>query len=152
MDNRIYKFVNKTYGVAYMVTKEELDVLNTSYNHQEYCEFRQNIHNNVCYLADNKTDLLTEADVLTDDKHNTEEEVLGNMLIQDLLNLLTDRERMVVMRLIIEKYKLKELEDEMQMTRQSIQRMREKALNKMKAYLETMGISSFQDVVNELLH
>lgn len=152
MEDRIYKFASRKYHVSYMVTEEELKVLNKSYNHQDYCERQQNAMNNVVLFSEIDTEEFAAEELIKGNVIGVEQNVVGGMFVEELLALLTEEERSVVISLIMDKEVITDLCEELQKSRFSIMRTRDRALEKMKRYLEAMGITSFGDAMLSYLY
>lgn len=152
MEDRIYKFASRKYHVSYMVTEEELKVLNKSYNHQDYCERQQNAINNVVLFSEIDSEEFAAEELIKGNVIGVEQNVVGGMFVEELLALLTEEERSVVISLIMDKEVISDLCEELQKSRFSIMRTRDRALEKMKRYLEAMGITSFGDAMLSYLY
>ncbi|MDO4170579.1 MAG: hypothetical protein Q4D45_11860 [Lachnospiraceae bacterium] len=153
MDNkRSYKFYNYITKETYMVTKEEQEVLNKYYRRERYMEEEQAYKTNTrnfSWFSFNEDEERNIGDFLYDETKNVEKEVIINELIQELLLLLDEREKEVVVKNILEGYTISVLEKSMKLSRRQIARYKRRALDKMSLYLRKRGFFSVSDVMGD---
>lgn len=147
MEERIYKFVNKKYQVSYMVTKEELDVLNTSYNKEEYMEDRHYRLNNISSFSELETEEYTADEKIKDNSQDPERKVIIKMIIQEMFDLLSEEEKKVVIRTLIQGCHATEVASEIHKNSKAVLRTKQRAIEKMKRYLSKIGVNSYNDAI-----
>ena len=145
MKERKYKFVNKKNHVVYEnVTEEELKVLNQSYRKEEYQSFEQYIHNQVICFTDIEGEDGSVDDMIKDQSNNIDDQVILPMFFEQLFAVLDPEEKE-----LIKGYTIPELQIRLNMNYKMISRKRNKALKKMRNYLERMGFHGSRDVMND---
>jgi hypothetical protein len=150
-EERIYKFIAKEFDVSYLVTKEELQVLNTSYEKEKYGDKRQYKRNNVCCFSDLDQEDCSVEETIEDQSQDTEYQATAPMLMEQLFATLTPVEKKVVVRILIQGYPATELEEEFQKKSHEILRYKKKAIAKMNQCLKDMGINSYGEALEMFL-
>ncbi len=154
MEERIYTFYSKAFGVHYdNLTKEEMEFLNQSYRKERYIAGEQNICRNTWNFSDLDNEDYHVEEMIADQTQNVEDQVIVSDLIEELFATLTPNEQQVVLKHLIEGYQLTELaeEDEMNVSYRQIKRYKASALKKMKKFLESKGITSYDTALARYL-
>lgn len=152
MEERIYTFYSKAYGVHYdNLTKEELELLNQSYRKEQYMSKEQNIRMNTWNFSDLESEEFHVEEMLEDPALNVENQVVVSDLIEELFSTLTPGEQLIVLKHLIEGYQMTELVDELGVSYRQVKRNKKTALEKMKKYLEKKGITSYNNALARYL-
>lgn len=148
MEERIYRYVNKSYeGVDYVVTQEEYEVLHKSYCKEKYINHDQYLKMNTWNYSDMGEEDQNVEEWFADDSMNVLKKVEISDLIERLYALLTPEEKTLVLKHLIEGYHMTELEQEMGVSVRQLQRYKKSALDKMRKYLEDSGIRSYEEAM-----
>lgn len=82
---------------------------------------------------------------LVDRETCVEQEALSNIAIEDMLSILTKREREVMVLVALTGYKVREVADMFGVTERHILRLKNNAQKKLRKYLAEQGIESYRE-------
>ncbi len=151
MDNeRKHNFYDKWSKTHYEhLTEDELKALWKDYRKARYLEHEQYINREI--LFSDLEGLETPLDsYLVDQETNVEQEVLSKVTVEDMLSVLTKREREVMILVALTGYKVREAAEMMGVTERHAQRLKKSARKKLRKYLAEEGIENYRQAYEYL--
>ena len=151
MDNeRKHNFYDKWSKTHYEnLTEDELKALWKDYRKARYLEHEQYMNREI--LFSDLEGLETPLDsYLVDQETNVEQEVLSKLTIEDMLSVLTKREREVMILVALTGYKVREAAEMMGVTERHAQRLKKNARKKLRKYLAEEGNENYRQAYEYL--
>ena len=140
MDNeRKHSFYDKWSKTHYEhLTEDELKALWKDYRKAKYLEYEQYMNREILFSDLEELDTPLDS-YLVDWKTDVEQEVLSKITIEDMLSILTKREREVMVLVALTGYKVGEVADMLGVTERHVLRLKNNAQKKLRKYLKEGG-------------
>ena len=125
------------------LTEEEVKALWKEYRRARYQEYERPIDKEILFSELEELDTPMDA-YLVDRETCVEREALAKVTIEDMLSILTKREREVMVLVALTGYKVREVADMFGVTERHILRLKNSAQKKLRKYLAGQGMESFR--------
>lgn len=142
---RKHSFYDKWSKTHYEnLTEDEVKALWKEYRKARYLEYEHYIDKEILFSDLEELDTPLDA-YLVDRENCVEQEALSNVAIEDMLSILTKREREVMVLVALTGYKVREVADMFGVTERHILRLKHNAQKKLRKYLAEQGIESYRE-------
>lgn len=152
MEERKYNFLNKTFNVHYEgVTEEELKILSYYYRKEEYLTKGQYHRMNTFLFGDVATDQTEITDYLEDEDARFEQRVTTEMFLKDLLAVLNEKEKTVVVETILNSHTMETAGELLGVSTRQAKRYKKSGLDKLLIQIKKLGLENYNEAVDQLL-
>ncbi len=151
-EDRKNRFYDKWSKVRYEnISEKELEVLNKEYRKARYLEFDQYKDRGIKLFSEVESLDVPLDSCLIDRKTCVEQEVTTNIVIEEMLSELSERERQVIVLVAMAGYKVREAAKILGITERHVLRLKKSAQEKMRSYLAEEGVENYQQASDYLL-
>ena len=151
-EDRKYRFYDRWSKVRYEnISEKELEVLNKEYRKARYLEFDQYKDRGISLFSEVESLDVPLDSCLIDRKTCVEQEVTTNIVIEEMLSELSERERQVIVLVAMAGYKVREAAKILGITERHVLRLKKSAQEKMRSYLAEEGVENYQQASDYLL-
>ena len=151
-EERNYCFYDKWSNVHYEnLTKEEIHVLNVEYRKARYLESEQYRDRGVCFFSEFDSQEIPMDSYLIDHETCVEQQVTTDLVIEEMLSGLHERERQVIVLVAMAGYRIREAAEILGITERHELRLKKSAQKKIRRYFAELGVYNYRQASDFLL-
>ena len=151
-EERKYCFYDKWSNVHYEnLTKEEIHVLNVEYRKARYLESEQYRDRGVCFFSEIESQEIPVDSYLIDQETCVEQQVTTDLVIEEMLSGLHERERQVIVLVAMAGYRIREAAELLGITERHALRLKKSAQKKIRSYFAEQGVYNYRQASDFLL-